>query len=173
MHNLDSLLMHYPGWSYNRVFARPTGPWARCSLKEVTDTWKWWIYGVSFLVFGQVQMSVWCQKGTLIKYLTSAFIFYFRFKFKSFLTSMTSLYAVLDYVKFLTMELNLAPWIKKKVQNEKKSWFSWIFKERQSIKKGMNKTPKWCQDTSRSIYISRLIWLNEQLGSKGEFYFWK
>ena len=33
------------------------------------------------------------------------------------------------------MELNLAPWIKKRVQNEKKSWFSWILKERQSIKR--------------------------------------
>ena len=29
----------------------------------------------------------------------------------------------------------------------------------------MNKTPKWCQDTSRSIYILRLIWLNEKFGS--------
>ena len=49
---------------------------------------------------------------------------------------MTSLYAVLDYVKFLTMELNLAPWIKKKVQNEKKVGSHGFLKDVSRSKKG-------------------------------------
>ena len=70
-------------------------------------------------MFGQVQMSVWCQKSTLIKYLTSAFIFISVSSFGHF-WHLWRHNIVLHYVKVLTMELNLAPWIKKGFKMRKK-----------------------------------------------------